>query len=350
MRYWDGVRALVVSGLDEPHRLSAHGLGLLGAAELERRGEPVPEFLQRQARLANVRALTTPVLLRRVREACDGPILVLKGPEVAARYPDEARGFGDLDLLVPDAMAAQRSLLAAGFVEEPDPDDRWVGIHHLPRLRLPGMALAIEVHSKAKWPDPLEAPPNEELFEAAIPSGTGVEGILAPAPAHHVLLLAAHAWAHQPLGQVRDLVDVGALRAEIDDRELAPLARRWRLARVWGTTGAALDALLARTTTWPLRLWASHLRELREQTVVETHLERLLAPIWGYPPALAARGVGAALVDEVRPAFDEDWGEKLRRTATALRRPFVPVTEHRRQLGDSATRGQRRNTPDGDDE
>ena len=48
-------------------------------------------------------------------------MLVLKGPEVSALYPGRARMFVDLDLLVADAPAARKSLLAAGF----EPADRW---------------------------------------------------------------------------------------------------------------------------------------------------------------------------------------------------------------------------------
>ena len=47
----------------------------------------------------------------------------MKGPEVAAHYPVPSdRPFGDLDLLVEDPEAAQRALIAAGFVEFGEPD------------------------------------------------------------------------------------------------------------------------------------------------------------------------------------------------------------------------------------
>ena len=45
----------------------------------------------------------------------------------------------------------------------------------------------------------------------AVPSATGIDGLLAPSPAAHALLLAAHAWAHHPLGRVGDLIDVAAI-------------------------------------------------------------------------------------------------------------------------------------------
>jgi hypothetical protein len=83
------------------------------------------------------------------------------------------------------------------------------------------------------------------------------------------------------------------------------------------------------------------------QTVVEHHLERLLSPYWGLPPAAAFPASARALGNEFRPAFDEKWPEKTRRSAAALRRAFTPVTRHQSLLGDSATRGRGRNKPPG---
>ena len=60
--------------------------------------------------------LAVPALLARVRDAYEGRIILLKGPEVALRYTDPARrGFIDLDLFVEDvalaAAAAHRQRL-----------------------------------------------------------------------------------------------------------------------------------------------------------------------------------------------------------------------------------------------
>ena len=62
--------------------------------------------------------LAAPETLARVRRVVDGPILLHKGPEAAAAYPDPVmRGFDDIDLIVRDAPAVQRALVRAGFVE-----------------------------------------------------------------------------------------------------------------------------------------------------------------------------------------------------------------------------------------
>ena len=310
-------------------------MAALAAEVLEARAAAVPEALRPHLERTRVLALAAPFVLGRVRDVCDGSILLVKGPEAAIRYPHGARGYGDLDLLVPGAAAVQRQLGAAGFEEMPDPEGDWVGIHHLPPMRWRG-SLYVEVHSEPHWPDDLRAPSIDELLEAAVPSQAaceaGVEGILAPAASHHALLLAAHAWAHQPLGRARDLVDAGAFRAEADVAEIRATARRWGIARLWETTERAIDGLLHQRRPLPFRLWAGHVPELRDKTVFEDHLERLCSPIWAYPPRTAARRVGRALLGEVQPAGDDGWGEKLGRSFTALRRPSKPIDEHRRLL------------------
>jgi hypothetical protein len=338
---WDGVARLIDRYRDNVDGLALHGLAALAAELLEARSAAVPEMLRPYLERTRVMALAARFILGRVRDVSDGPILLFKGPEAAARYPHAARGYGDLDLLVPAAPAVQRQLRRGGFDELPDPEGVWVGIHHLPPLRWRG-SLYVEVHSAPHWPEELCAPSIDELVDAAVPSEAGreagVDGILAPHPAHHALLLAAHAWAHQPLGRARDLVDVGAFRAEADAAEIRATARRWGISRLWQTTDRAIDGLLNGHSPLPFRLWAGHIPDLREKTVVEDHVERVCSPMWGYPARTAARRTGRALLAEVRPAGDEGWGEKLRRSFTALRRPFLPLAEHRRLLGPAANR------------
>ena len=154
-----------------------------------------------------------PLLLERIRTATEGPLLLVKGPEVARLYPDPAlRSFRDLDILVPDAPATQRQLLAAGFQETGDPR-LYEQIHHLRPLFWPGLPLLVEVHSSPKWIASLDPPPAAELIRTAARSQAGPPGVLAPSPAQHALLLAAHAWAHRPLSRLRDLIDIAVVAA-----------------------------------------------------------------------------------------------------------------------------------------
>jgi hypothetical protein len=329
---WEAVDALIDRAPSEDD-LRSHRLEVLAARRYRAVGRPVPPDFVAQERLAAIALLTAPIVLERVRVAYGGPAMVLKGPEVAARYPDPTlRGYGDIDLLVPDAEEAQQALLAAGFELVGDPE-LYVDIHHLRPVLANGVPLAVEVHSRPKWLEPLARPSTQMLFEVAQPSATGVAGILAPSPAQQALLLAVHSWAHEPLRRLRDMIDVAAVAAAADRSEIEALAREWGVERIWRTTIAAIDALLAdRRTPWVLRMWAQNLGRVRERTVLENHLQRWLSDFWAMPPLAAARGLPRTFVDEVGPGGDESWGNKLTRTVLAVRNASHRRSHHDREL------------------
>src|SRR5204863_952626 len=180
----------------------------------------------------------------------DGPLVLLKGPEVAQRYPTRARRFGDLDLLPEDAEAAQAALLAAGFRLEdrdwppPGYDDRRRPHYHLHPLEWPGLALRVEVHRRVKWPKGFEAPRNEDLFDAAVPSSLMIDGLLVPHPRHQAVLLASHAWGEVAMRHLRELFDVAVFVDDAERDELARVAEHWGFRRGWETTLAVADWLL----------------------------------------------------------------------------------------------------------
>lgn len=328
---WEGVDRLLERL--QPELACQHGLGPLAARRLRRLAEPVPDRLAREERAARAGALVAPALLARVRETYDGPLLLLKGPEVARVYPDGARRLGDLDLLAGDAERAQTALLAAGFRLRPgtSPPDYDLH-HHLHPLAWPGLALPLEIHRRVVWPLGLPGPRNEELFEAAVPSTTGVEGILTLHPRHQAVLLASHAWGEVPMRKVRELVDVLAFTDDDARDELAQVARGWDFGRAWSATLAAADWLL-RDAGEPsfVRYWARYMRQLREPTVFEMHLQEWLSPFWLAPPRTAARLSGAAVLRDLRPSSQEGWDAKARRMARALRHPLSPKSEHVRR-------------------
>jgi hypothetical protein len=272
--------------------LRAHALVPLAAERIRSRGGDVPQELLKEERAAKMANLIAPSVLGRARDAYEGPMMVLKGPEVSALYPGRARMLVDLDLLVADAPAAWKSLLAVGF----EPADRLERVlpsfYHLNPIELPGFPLPIELHKSAKWPAGLRPPPNDVLFEAAVPASVEVQGLLTPAPAHHTLLLAGHAWAERPLGRFRDLIDVALMAEGIDSRELEQTATQWGWGRVWQTTSAAIEWLIEDAPRpAPLRLWARHLGDVREPTAREMQLRRWLSPFWALPPASAVREI-----------------------------------------------------------
>ncbi len=113
--FWAGVVGLIDRNRNNVDGLARHGLAALAAELLEARGTVVPEALRPHLERTRVMALTAQFVLDRVRDVCDGSILLVKGPEAAIRYPHGARGYGDLDLLVPgrrrsSATAARRGV------------------------------------------------------------------------------------------------------------------------------------------------------------------------------------------------------------------------------------------------
>lgn len=337
-RLWEAVGRLVdlaptISDL-ESHQLAPFAVERWPAA-----GRHVPEGQRVKARAAAAAALSVPMLLERVREAVRGPILLLKGPEVSSYYPARwLRPHHDLDLLVPDPIEAQRALVRAGFVAVGD-ERLFRNIHHLRPLHLRGFPLVVEIHSQPKWIASLPQPPLDELFAAAVPSSVGVDGLDTLARPEHALVLAAHAWAHDPLGRLRQLVDVAALCQGIDRERPASLATAWGAERLWEATSSTIDAVF-RDAPMPLlrRIWAGHLRSVRERTVLEEHLQRWLASFSLLPLGAAARASAAAISRDARPEVGEGWRAKLRRSRSATRNAFVRRSEHEAAYaGDGST-------------
>jgi hypothetical protein len=312
--------------------LRSHRIELFAARRWRALGRAVPDEIAQRERAAAVIPLTVPALLARVRAAYDGPAILHKGPEVAAAYPDPAlRVFGDVDLLIPDAEAAQEALLSAGFELTGDPE-LYVGIHHLRPLRWGELPLVVEIHSRPKWVDSLPAPPLEDLLAAAVPSRVA-DGFLALPEAEHALLLAAHSWAHQPLRRIRDFIDIAAVIGDADPASITALARRWDVSKLWRSTADAVDFLFGPgEAPLSIRTWARNLAQARERTVLEHHVERWVSDFWVLPPLRAARTLPQTFVQELRPAPDETWRRKLARSGRAVRNASRRGSEHRDEL------------------
>jgi hypothetical protein len=329
---WTGLGRLI-DRAPSVDALIDHRIHLLAARRWVHAGDPIRDDLAADLRSAAFLSLVAGVLLERIRSACDGPIVLFKGPEAAAYYPEPSvRPFRDLDLLVPDAAAAHDALLSAGFQLVGD-ERLFQGIHHLRPVVRPELPIVIEVHDRPKWVNGLAIPPVEELIEAAVPSATGVDGILTLPPAQHALLLAAHGWAHTPLRRLLDLVDVAAVARHVDDGELTALARDWGLTKLWRTTDAAVQALFyGDRTPMAMRIWARHLRSVRERTVLEAHLERTFSAFWALPRRRAFGQMGHEVRHHIRREPGESRRVKFSRSARALRNQRSSVTQHDRAV------------------
>jgi hypothetical protein len=320
----------LVSRADEAGVL-ANQLGAVASLALREQGRPVPAVFEREARFARAAWMGSIPLLGRIRSLCDGPLLLIKGPEVAALYPGHARAFVDIDLLCPNAEAVHAALRANGFIEVDDPEIYEQEQHHLRPLQWPALWLKIEIHTRPWWPEGLNPPDMAEIVAKAVPSATGVPGICAPHPAHHAMILASHSWQAQPLETLRGLVDVAAVANRVSERELTAAARAWGIERIWRTTYEAATGLLAdRRRTAPVRLWARHLPAVEERSVIGNHLQRWLHGFWGFPPRLALQRAAVGLRKDLLRYPNETWREKFIRLASALTRPRAPMSSHTR--------------------
>lgn len=320
MDIWESVNELVERA-ETVTALHAHRLHLYAAWRWRALGRPVPDELVELERGAAVQRLGAPALLRHVRDAYDGPILLLKGAEVAARYPTpQLRPSLDLDLLVPDAKEAQKALLAGGFVErkvfQPGEDH-----HHLRGLEWPGVLMRVEVHSAPSWPTWLTPPSTEQLFEAAASECVLGHGVLALPPAHHALIVAAHMWREVPLARLGQLIDVRVLSLEAEADELERLSSDWGLRRLWTKTDGTARRVLDREQELARagRFRAKRLETISEVTVIEAKIAELAAPFRGLPPGKAFVATARELLSEVVPQPDETWWGTIKRTAGAIR-------------------------------
>ena len=324
---WERVDRLLEQAPHE-HALRLHRVELLEARRRRAAGAEVGSLVRDEAAAA-VRELAAIPLLARVREAWDGPLVLHKGPEVALDYPaPHLRGFCDLDLLTDDATGAQAALLAAGYRPAREEESRGVA-HHLCPLEWPGLPITVELHTQLNWPRGVPSPSADELIDRSVPSRLGVDGVATLAPQEHALVLAAHAWSHDPLGRLGNLLDVAVTLRHVDEREVDALARRWGCARMWRTTRTAVGAVLEGTgRSRAVALWARHLEDVRERSVFECHVKNAAAPMWGLPHRRVPTAVAAEVWATVAAGDSETWAAKRRRTRRALRHAGTARSDH----------------------
>ena len=327
---WDGVNRLL-DDAESAAGVTEHGLQLLAIRRWRETGRAVPPaWLDDQRRMAAI-SLSLPGMLTRIRDAVVGPIVLMKGPELAELYPHPAlRPYGDLDLLVEDAGAAQRALIELGLSPEAGHVER--GYHyHLATLAHDAFPLRVEVHRRPNWVSWLSPPPVTELLAAAVPSRLDTPGFSALDPVHHALAVCAHAWNHGPLLQASHLLDIALLARRCDPDEVTRTAERWGIDRIWRTSSRAADSLLlGEGVTLPLRLGGRHLTRLRERSVAGLYASRLLGTLWAPTSAVAARALWKLLIDGVRPRDGESWRTELPHLVRLARAATHPVSDYRR--------------------
>lgn len=307
MSLWAVVERLVDEATD-PAALQAHGLHLVAARRWRTTGRVVPAAWSEAERIAAVIALATPSLLTRIRSVLPGPILLLKGAEIAARYPDPLlRPFGDLDVLVPDAQAAERALHEAGFLAV-EGETAVARPQHQPPLGWPRSPLPVELHHALPMPAWADPPLVSALIATSAPSATNIDGIETLSVPGHAVLLAAHAWLHYgPRFRVRDLIDVAVMVDGLDPAEVADVAKAWGLWRVWATTMAAVN-----------RLDGQRGADLREPSLADEHLVRWAGALWAPSRRSVPRALAQTIERDLQPWPGELWPARLTRLRRAV--------------------------------
>lgn len=206
----------------------AHGVGPVVAARHFDRGHVRSPAIERSAWSAAFAEMSALLMLDRIAPHVVEPVLVLKGPEVAACYPTRGqRQFADVDLLAADADALHHRLVDAGF-QQPGVDAA-PRHHHLPALVSPGLDAVVEIHAAVgtyRWMRP---PSASELVERSAPSRCH-PAFRRPDDADHAVLLQAHAVSTRATLDLRDALDVAAVASDWDAVERA--ARAWDARRL----------------------------------------------------------------------------------------------------------------------
>ena len=291
-------------------------------------------------RMAAAGAMAAPVLMAKVRAALDGPMLVMKGAEVAHHYSDPAlRSYGDIDLIVPDAERSQSSssMRASSCAAR---RGCYEGIHHLRPLRAPGLPLLVELHHEPKWIDRLEPPSVHELLELGVPAPHLCDGVLVLPPAPHALVMAAHTWGHYPLTPLRDLLDIALVARRADSAEIE------RLAEDSGSGARVANHLAGHGL--PVRRRARGLPPCGSGPATSRTSASALCSSRtssaGWPASGLFRAARRSAASEPRVAHDlrregdERWSAKLGRTRRALRSAFVRKSHHDHALSSAIRR------------
>jgi len=327
---WPRVDCLIDACLTptDEYTLIAQGVGLLAAQRLHDTGRSLPPALERERALATFLHLAGMSLLRRIRDLLDGPMVLIKGPEVAAHYPHPVlRAYGDIDILVPNATTAQARLLAAGFTEI----DAYEVPHTERPLGWPAFPLTIELHRTLPWLPAMCQPPLADAFDRAIPSRTGITGVQTLPELDHALLVASHAWRHVPLNRLGDLIDVMAMADGLDPHCLAARAAELRFGPIWATTIATADTLLDAPASGSTHLpwWARHLYPPRDRTVLELHTARWAGALRSPTLAGKLRSAASILHEDILPRRGEPWADKIDRISDAVRERHMPTFPRR---------------------
>jgi hypothetical protein len=304
---WPGVFELIDRQNDHD-ALEWHGLLPLAVAHWQEQGRSLSrELAAARARSAALQ-LEAEALVETIRDITDSPFLLLKGLEVAACYPQPSlRRLRDVDVLFGEPVAMRDLLLergwekkeTAGFDDEAEQHDE---LHQLAPISCPGRSLPVEIHhypNAPKWSTP---PTFDELLIDAVPAQVNIDGVLAPSPVDHALIVLMHSCARQPFEQVSQLIDLSLLLDRCDRRELHRIARRRGLGRLLTAAVRTIESLFMDDGREPftIRYCAGHLRSLGVPSPRRRQWNRYVASFALTSPSRAAAGAWRGVVNRAR--------------------------------------------------
>jgi hypothetical protein len=256
----------------------SHGFGLLTT-----RSDVTTAARRRHAHTVLASEVTLEDLGREFRAS---PLVLMKGREVAALYPNATmRDYRDLDLLAKDPHEPWHWLVENGYRQDPRRRSD-IDHHHLPALLSPTGKFAVELHIRANAPTWTRFD-SDSLFDRSAPSRTGIAGIIRPPDDVHALVLALHCWKGG-FTRLRDLLDAMLLSA-VADVNVNSTAASMGLARMWELSmRVAHHELLGE----PDRLAALLAKTLlpRRAGIADRKRTRLLLPYVAANPVRVTRG------------------------------------------------------------
>ena len=182
----------------------------------------VKEMLRREYLAAVAQAMSVDRQLARILAALEGasvPVIVVKGPALAAFYPHPAlRSFGDLDLLVsPEYLElAAEALVGLGYRDTVSTAWEPKSHHHRPPMVSGDSRFVVELHHRLDDPVRVGRLPNGDLWARAMPWSVQGQPALQLEAVDTALYVCRHA-------VVQDLLR-GGLRPQCD---LAYVTRHW---------------------------------------------------------------------------------------------------------------------------
>ena len=243
------------------------------------------------------RAPLARALLSLIREVCEGPILVFKGPEIAAVYPSPwlrpyaRRRCARADDACRRAPAARRRLPGGRA------DDELGCAPSRPAPRRPRV-------SSPRWRCTADRsgsrtsghPPSTICSRPRPRPRQESTACWRPRPdTTRCSWRRMHGWSGRS-ARVGDLVDVAAAR-DAAPEEADELARRYGVERIWRTTLGAIEAVLGdNRRTWPMSTWARHRARQRAHGRRDA-LARLLEPFYRCAPTGSRRGGAGVRAD-----------------------------------------------------